>query len=572
LLTRTTRAATVSATRPTEVLCLSRAKFERMLGPLNLLQRQNYTADPRKSIADFYRSGDQIGPAGSVKFRDSSMTPEKIPRKERSRWFAVYRPTSRDAIAKMLSGVAVGKGLNVKGKSAKRGRQSGFVPFLQISKNQDKEKLAAPHLDARVKIFFHSDEERTRMLTRFEHYLDPLTGVAINGDRVIDYVDLYHGSYGLEIPEPVLREAYINKTDITFQQGWDTGRKSEPAFMDMNFKALRSNTEPKIVLYQSDKQDGLNPHGLLLAYAEQSVKPVVSDFDTFLVGQQNLAPEPLPKEQVDMEKWVLDRAEDILNTPGPSSWTSRWLQVIEQSAKDGYHPHIPKFGYGDALSYRLIEEAVQATRETGAIRHGAECFNYFFPQELDDEYLVIWDGFQEKQDSEMQGRRLSLAMAGSADLAVQEKTWEYLDEDELREFLVDRVHEGYNFPINPVWPIRDFGWNEVLEAMKSTEVGRHALECYFPSGSGIMEKLAELQERFPDGFFKATWNGDGGDHRKSALLDLDQCERANLLLQSMDEQASRQQASGEMNAADLIPMAEVAQAGRHGRRQSSAFT
>ena len=33
--------------------------------------------------------------------------------------FAVYRPTSRDAIAKMLSGIAVGKGLNVKGKSAK---------------------------------------------------------------------------------------------------------------------------------------------------------------------------------------------------------------------------------------------------------------------------------------------------------------------------------------------------------------------------------------------------------------------------------------------------------------------
>ena len=40
--------------------------------------------------------------------------------------FAVYRPTSRDAIAKMLSGVAVGKGLNVKGKSAKKNRLSGL--------------------------------------------------------------------------------------------------------------------------------------------------------------------------------------------------------------------------------------------------------------------------------------------------------------------------------------------------------------------------------------------------------------------------------------------------------------
>ena len=41
----------------------------------------------------------------------------------------------KDAIAKMLSGAAVGKGLNVKGKSAKKGVLSGFVPFVQISSN-----------------------------------------------------------------------------------------------------------------------------------------------------------------------------------------------------------------------------------------------------------------------------------------------------------------------------------------------------------------------------------------------------------------------------------------------------
>eukprot|EP00913_Durusdinium_trenchii_P024467 g22969.t1 len=100
--------------------------------------------------------------------------------------FAVYRPTSRDAIAKMLSGAAVGKGLNVKGKSAKLNRLSGFVPFLQISQEilgrngdptplsqavggwsdprNDKAEVAPSPSDACVTIYFASDELRSREL------------------------------------------------------------------------------------------------------------------------------------------------------------------------------------------------------------------------------------------------------------------------------------------------------------------------------------------------------------------------------------------------------------------------
>ena len=28
-----------------------------------------------------------------------------------------------------------------------------------------------------------------------------------------------------------------------------------------------------------------------------------------------------------------------------------------------------------------------------AVRHGAESFNFYFPQDLDPEYLVVWDGY-----------------------------------------------------------------------------------------------------------------------------------------------------------------------------------
>eukprot|EP00435_Cladocopium_sp_Y103_P043755 s21_g12.t1 len=73
-----------------------------------------------------------------------------------TRWFAVYRPCSSDSIRKMYGKVGVGKGLNVKGKSAKKNRLSGFVPFIQISDNKHKNDVEDAPKDARTKIFFRS--------------------------------------------------------------------------------------------------------------------------------------------------------------------------------------------------------------------------------------------------------------------------------------------------------------------------------------------------------------------------------------------------------------------------------
>mmetsp|Transcript_23261 Transcript_23261/g.56126 ORF Transcript_23261/g.56126 Transcript_23261/m.56126 type:complete len:219 (-) Transcript_23261:1321-1977(-) len=50
--------------------------------------------------------------------------------------FSVWRPTSADAIAKMMRGDGVGKGLDIKGKSAKKGELSGYVPFFANSSGE----------------------------------------------------------------------------------------------------------------------------------------------------------------------------------------------------------------------------------------------------------------------------------------------------------------------------------------------------------------------------------------------------------------------------------------------------
>ena len=44
-------------------------------------------------------------------------------------------------------------------------------------------------------------------------------------------------------------------------------------------------------------------HGLVMAYAEAKVKPVVSDFDTFTVGSRGMKYEPLGKEEQALAIW-----------------------------------------------------------------------------------------------------------------------------------------------------------------------------------------------------------------------------------------------------------------------------
>ncbi|CAK9095700.1 unnamed protein product [Durusdinium trenchii] len=448
--------------------------------------------------------------------------------------FAVYRPTSRDAIAKMLSGAAVGalrwadetrgraeerdtgtrtgakqkvgKGLNVKGKSAKLNRLSGFVPFLQISQENDKAEVAPSPSDACVTIYFASDELRSRAASQLQSLLDS-ADLHVQEDHLIA-LDDYPNTPGLILPEPLLHYAFIDKPDIQPAVGWETGRISSPAFMDMNLQALRGDSKPKVVLYQFDQDNAMNPHGLLIAYAEATVKPVVSDFDTFTVGSRGMTYKRLHPEQADLAMWALKHTEQLLRKPSLSSWTSRWLEVLKEAHDEGFHPDIPEYGFGDETSYKLIEGIVEATSESGAVRHGAECFNFYFPQELDDNYLVVWEGFDDKP-------------------------WAYMDEDALRDFLEERVEEDYAMPLNPVWCVRDQGWYDVLEAQISNDACKKIMEAWYPEGSGILEKIEELHKEFPNGFQTGLPPGEEGRRPTlrstlSTVNDLDTTEKAIL--------------------------------------------
>merc|ERR1712137_206319 len=172
---------------------------------------------------------------------------------------------------------------------------------------------------------------------------------------------------------------------------------------------------------------------------------------------------PLPAEQQQIAVWALENTVDILREPGRISWNGRWLDVLREADRNGFHPQMPRYGFGDSTSIDLIEKVVAATHDSGAVRHGAECFNFYFPQELDAEYLVVWEGFDDRP-------------------------WTYKSASGLREFLAERIDEGYTFPLNPVWPIRDEGWYAIFEQLRnSTGVAREAFQAWYPPGSGISE-------------------------------------------------------------------------------------
>ena len=256
--------------------------------------------DIYQQLGKFFKAGNSNGPAGCIAdttcnhktttpaSQQASKRKSRASKQQESSFFAVFRPTSYDAVRLMVSGNAVGKGLNVKGKSAKTGKLSGFVPFMQISEEGHKAKIARSPKDARIRIFFKTEwafETAHNALVEFSP--TRITRIKRNG------------SHGLEVPERTFWDVFVKSQPIAQEEGWETGRESEPAFMELNLHATRdgarmtdkvtkvigrSISAPRAVVMQWDDSRPLNPTTLLMAYEEDRVLPVVSDFDAFLVG------------------------------------------------------------------------------------------------------------------------------------------------------------------------------------------------------------------------------------------------------------------------------------------------
>ena len=287
--------------------------------------------------------------------------------------------------------------------------------------------------------------------------------------------------YGIEVSCRVLWEALVIETDISRESDMTTGRASQPPFQDMNFATLRKQYKNSAipVLYQYSDTDPFDPRMIIIAYEEEGrVTPVVSDFDCFLIGSRNFFfEEEMAEDQIELLDWCISQIEWILDnqTDLPGSWTVKWLTILKHAAINGFVPKMPPFGFGDPASYGLIEAAVNKSKQTnGAIRHGPECFNFFFPQDIDSELLIIFG----------------------------DEKFSYVSIPELQRIMIEKIREGFTVPLNPKWILCDPGWIDVfVELLKSRRPSvQSSMNVWFPIKSGLRERIISISKKHPHGF------------------------------------------------------------------------
>mmetsp|Transcript_6824 Transcript_6824/g.16242 ORF Transcript_6824/g.16242 Transcript_6824/m.16242 type:complete len:837 (-) Transcript_6824:27-2537(-) len=494
--------------------------------------------DPRYQIYNFFEDVAQEG-VDNIISNKSFQQPALLKLLSRASAFSVWRPTSMAAIRKMMSGEATGKGLEIKGKSAKKGMLSSLVPFVQIYEEQHKERIRECVRDKTMRVFFPTEKARDEaaemlndvvemMMFFVQDAMQMLANPEITEEQEKEVMkhlqwdgsdlgcvklnDYAPNCYGVQISERLFWEGFVMMQDCSRPPGskFETGRPSEPAFMDMNFKAVRhvpsEPGEPTPVVYQADAEYPMSPRTLVVAYEEKTgdtgrVLPVVSDFDCFTVGTRGVKfDQPLPPDQIELVKWTVTNIESVLDQPfSADTWTKRWLEILKQAAIKGFYPKMPRFGFGDPKSYALMGKAVESLQDTGAVRHGAECFNYFFPQDLDDEFLVVSD-----------------TLPGGV-------PWKYVGVEELQKILIHKINDGHTFPLNPKWVLCDPGWKKVYDKLMASDRRnvQESLNVWFPPESGIREHIERVYAKHPSGFARLKGAEDSRDAMEFAELELE---------------------------------------------------
>ena len=96
-----------------------------------------------------------------------------------------------------------------------------------------------------------------------------------------------------------------------------------------------------------------------------------------------------------MQRWFEAKKHQHNEHTIPTHASSSFISMYSFGARaPAQKIETPRYGFGDPTTNDIFEAAVKALFSTGAVRHGAECFNFHFPQELDTEFLVCWAGFQ----------------------------------------------------------------------------------------------------------------------------------------------------------------------------------
>lgn len=78
----------------------------------------------------------------------------------------------------------------------------------------------------------------------------------------------------------------------------------------------------------------------------------------------------------------------------------------------------------------------------------------------------------------------------------------YVNPTQLQEILLQKIDEGFSFPINPKWVLCDPGWRRVYDRLLASPKAnvQDSLNCWFPPGTGIREEIDRIYKNHPNGF------------------------------------------------------------------------
>jgi hypothetical protein len=143
-----------------------------------------YHCDPRWQILKFFN---EVAREGGVANVDENLALSPLAQLfDKANVFTVWRPTSDEAIKNMMLGRATGKGLDIKGKSAKRGNISSYVPFVQIYEDKDKERARAYLKDGRtIRVFYPCEAARDEAQEMIADVKDYMAFAAMDAMRVL---------------------------------------------------------------------------------------------------------------------------------------------------------------------------------------------------------------------------------------------------------------------------------------------------------------------------------------------------------------------------------------------------
>jgi len=539
-----------------------------------------YRNDPRWQIMKYF---DEVAMKGRPGRRGTVFNPNSTLLRKKANIFTVWRPTSLEAIKNMMLGKGTGKAIDIKGKSARGGNISSFVPFIQIYEDQHKEQMQAFLRDDKlIRVYFEDESQRDgareiMLGIRKVMLLDAQfarkiwakisTGVPVSNaekgaanyrhrrkvdddNLKLEKVDKYAPEFfGLDVGERLFWEAYVIERDCSRPMGteWHIRRKSSVHCMNGNLNSTRkamdaqSSSARRVVAYQKCRSDPMEPRMLLVAYEENdTVLPVVSDFDLFLLGSRRLDYKcTISDEHLELLQWLIRNIREFLdeqnNSPRKKNieWTEYWPDVIRRSSLiDGFYPQTPEYGHGDPVSYNIIRHAAERLRKNGCVRHGPECFNFHFPQDIDEEFLVVCDALPSNIRNTV--------------------PWKYVNVNELQELLIEMIDNDFTFPINPKWILCDPGWKRVYDKLMASDNPnvQESLDCWFPQGTNIREEIELISAKYPSGLNggvpEATSDGTSGPDSDARMKE-QQGNRRGTMSQE-DEEILRKKIQSQLMA------------------------